>query len=118
VLNADDSHRRVVVVARERGGHAVPWVVSKEGDAVPMIRQTVASGTVVHADESGEWNILHASFPMKRVNHSIEFVSEDGACTNQAESYFSRLRRSEFGIHHRIRGPMLDEVSRTGIRTA
>ena len=44
---------------------------------------------------------------MKRVNHSVEFVSEDGACTNQAESYFARLRRSEFGIHHRISGHLL-----------
>ena len=28
---------------------------------------------------------------------------DDGACTNQAESYFARLRRSEIGVHHRIR---------------
>jgi ISXO2-like transposase domain len=74
---------------------------------VPAIRHTVASGTEVHADESGAWNILHASYPMKRVNHSVEFKSEDGACTNQAESFFSRLRRSEFGIHHRISGHLL-----------
>jgi hypothetical protein len=104
---ADDSRRRVVVVARERQGRAIPWVVVREGAAVPMIRQHVASGTTVHADESGEWNILHASYPMKRVNHSVEFKSEDGACTNQAESYFSRLRRAEFGVHHRISGHRL-----------
>ena len=72
-----------------------------------MIRQHVASGTTVHADESAAWNILHASYPMMRVNHSIEFKSEDGACTNQAEWYFSRLRRAEFGIHHRISGHRL-----------
>jgi transposase-like protein len=100
--------RQVVVVARERGlGRSIPWVVSREGDAIPMIRQTVATGTEVHADESGAWNILHASYVTKRVNHSVEFVSEDGACTNEAESYFSRLRRSEFGIHHRISGHLL-----------
>jgi transposase-like protein len=104
----DDSKRQVVVVARERGlGQTIPWVVSRESDAVPMIRKTVASGTEVHADESGAWNILHASFPMKRVNHSVEFKSEEGGCTNEAESYFSRLRRSEFGIHHRISGHLL-----------
>src|SRR5438552_2341256 len=34
-------------------------------------------------------------------------LADDGACTNQAESYFSRLRRSEFGIHHRISGRRL-----------
>jgi hypothetical protein len=44
---------------------------------------------------------------MKRVNHSMEFVAENGACTTQAESYFARLRRSEFGIHHRICGRRL-----------
>jgi hypothetical protein len=28
----------------------------------------------------------------------------DGACTNQAEEYFNRLRRAEIGIHHHIAG--------------
>jgi hypothetical protein len=39
-------------------------------------------------------------------NHSVAF-SKDGSCTNQAESYFSRLRRAEFGQHHRISGQYL-----------
>jgi transposase-like protein len=100
--------RQVVVVARERGGSETrTWFFAREADAVPAIRQTVASGAEVHADESGAWNILHASYPMKRVNHSVEFKSDDGACTNQAESYFSRLRRAEFGVHHRISGHLL-----------
>ena len=30
--------------------------------------------------------------------------SLDGNCTNLAESYFARLRRSEYGVHHRILG--------------
>jgi transposase-like protein len=103
----DEKRRKVVVVARQRNGNAVPWVVDRESDAVSLIRARVATSSTIHADESGAWNILHASFPMKRVNHSVEFVSDDGACTNQAESYFSRLRRGEFGIHHRISGHLL-----------
>lgn len=107
-LRTVEDRKQVVVVARERGlGRSRTWVVAKEGDAVPMIRQAVANGTEVHADESDQWNILHASFPMKRVNHSAEFKSEDGGCTNEAESFFSRLRRSEYGIHHRISGSLL-----------
>ena len=35
----------------------------------------------------------------------------DGACTNNAESYFSRLRRSEFGVHHVISGVYLDRYA-------
>jgi transposase-like protein len=97
-----DTKRQVVVVARERHGNARTWIVDREADAIPAIRQHVASGTTVHADERAAWNVLHASFPMMRVNHSVEYSADDGACTNQAESYFSRLRRAEMGIHHHI----------------
>jgi hypothetical protein len=44
---------------------------------------------------------LHAFYDARRINHSIAFHDE-GADTNQAESFFSRLRRAEIGQHHRI----------------
>jgi hypothetical protein len=44
---------------------------------------------------------------MLRVNHSREFKGDDGATVNQAEGFFSRLRRAEYGIHHRISGQYL-----------
>jgi transposase-like protein len=103
--------RQVVVVARERLGRTVPFIVTKESEAVPLIRRLVAPGTVIHADEAAGWDVLLASYPMMRVNHSREFKSEDGACTNAAESYFSRLRRAQYGIHHRIAGPYLDQYA-------
>src|SRR6516164_2971869 len=99
--------RQVVVAAREITGRTLPFIVPRESAAVPLVRQHVASGTTIHADESGAWDALHASYRMLRVNHSREFKSEDGACTNEAESWFSRLRRAEFGIHHRISGKYL-----------
>src|SRR3954451_9925680 len=43
---------------------------------------------------------------MQRINHQ-EGYSIDGACTNGAGSYFSRLRRGELGHHHHITGPYL-----------
>jgi len=98
--------RRVVVVMRERGGRTLPFVFRKESDAIPMIRSRVALGSTVHADEAGGWDSLHAHYDMRRINHSISY-SKDGACTNQAESFFSRLRRSEIGTHHRISGKYL-----------
>ena len=81
-----------MVVAREIMGRTLPFIVPRESDAVPLVRQHVASGTVVHADELNAWERLHASYDMRRVNHSAEYVSEDGASVNQAESFFSRLR--------------------------
>jgi hypothetical protein len=37
---------------------------------------------------------------------------DEGVCTNQAESYFSRLRRMEVGTHHHIAGPYLGSYAR------
>jgi len=100
--------RQVVVVARERGegGHTLPFIVRQEADAVALIRERVAMGSIIHADEAGGWDRLHAYYDVMRINHSVAF-SLDGACTNQAESYFSRLRRAELGQHHHISGKYL-----------
>jgi hypothetical protein len=85
--------------------------VARESDAIPLIRAHVASGTIVHADESNAWERLHASYDVRRVNHSTEYKAEDGANVNQAESYFSRLRRAEIGQHHRISGHLLHQYA-------
>jgi len=98
--------RQVVVVMREREGRTLPVVVAKESHGTPIIRQRVKPGTVLHADEASGWDHLHAHYDMHRINHSVAY-SLDGACTNQAESFFSRLRRSEIGIHHKVAGPYL-----------
>src|SRR5205807_3307837 len=49
---------------------------------------------------------LHAQYEMKRINHE-EAYSLDGACTNWAEEFFSRMRRAEAGHHHHLAGPYL-----------
>jgi transposase-like protein len=106
LLENQSGKRQSVVVARERGGRTLPFVVAKESEGVPFIRAAVAPGSTVHADEAGGWDALHAFYDVRRINHSVAF-SLDGACTNQAESYFSRLRRAELGQHHHISGKYL-----------
>lgn len=98
--------RKVVVAMRERGGRTLAQVFPTEANAVTMIRRRITQGTIVHADESSAWNPLHASFVMQRINHQDGY-SIGSACTNGAESYFSRLRRGELGHHHHIGGPYL-----------
>ena len=93
--------RKVVVIVRERNGNSVPAVFNSESQAASFIRAPIAKGTVVHADEAASWDGLHERFEIKRINHQ-EAYSLDGACTNMAEEYFSRLRRAEIGIHHHI----------------
>ena len=98
--------RRVVVVMRERQGRTLPFVVRAEDEGVATVARRVLPGSTVYADEAPHWDALHARYATKRINHGFAF-SDDGACTNQAESYFSRLRRAEFGQHHHISGVYL-----------
>ena len=99
--------RQCVVVMRERNGRSLPFVVANEGDACPIVRDRVGTLATIYADEGTGWDALHAGWDARRVNHSIAFMDE-GVCTNQAESYFSRLRRAEIGTHHHIAGPYLN----------
>jgi len=98
--------RKAVIIVRERGGNSVPAVFKSEKAALNFIRTRIAPGTLVNADESPNWNELHARFEMKRINHE-EAYSQDGACTNWAEEFFSRMRRAEIGHHHHIAGQYL-----------
>jgi transposase-like protein len=98
--------RQCVVIIRERDGKTLPSVFRNEGDALSFIRNRVAPGTELMADESHAWNDLHGRFTMKRINHQ-EAYSLAGACTNGAEEFFSRMRRAEIGHHHHIAGVYL-----------
>lgn len=97
--------RKAVVVIRERGGQSLPAVFKNEGSASRYLMARIRRETVIHADDSSAWDPLHAMFKMKRINHKHAY-SLNGACTNGAEGYFSRLRRFESG-HGHISGPYL-----------
>lgn len=105
-LANQSAKRQSVVIVRERNGNSLPAVFKSEGAALAWIKSRVLPGTVMNADEAGGWNDLQSRYEMKRINHQ-EAYSADGACTNQAESYFSRLRRAEMGHHHHVSGPYL-----------
>ncbi len=98
--------RKFVVVLRERGGETLPGVFKSEGAALKWIATKVRKGTVLHADDAPAWNDLHARFEVKRINHDRSY-SDGTACTNWAESFFSRMRRGEIGHHHHVAGPYL-----------
>lgn len=103
--------RQVVVIMREREGRTLPFVFKSEAESVKTIAERVDANATVHADEATHWDRLHGLYLTKRINHEHAY-SDDGACTNQAESFFSRLRRAEIGTHHHIAGPYLSAYSR------
>ena len=102
--------RQVVVAMRETKGRTLTFVTRTEAEGVSLVKSNVQHGTTLHADEASHWDRLAAYFPIKRINHQ-EAYSKDGACTNQAESFFSRMRRAEIGVHHHIAGKYLSSYA-------
>lgn len=102
--------RQAVVVMRERDGEAKTFVARSEAEGVATVAKTVEAGATIYADEASCYDALHAKFLTKRINHS-EAYSTPEACTNMAESFFSRLRRAEVGTHHHIAGRYLNSYA-------
>ena len=102
--------RRVVVALRQRKGRTLSFVVKQEADGVDLVSANVVRTTEVHADEASHWDTLHAMFPTLSINHS-EAYSLNGVCTNQVESYFSRLRRMVAGQHHHVSARYLHQYA-------
>jgi transposase-like protein len=102
--------REVVVAMRQRDGDTITSVFKGEHDLLDSIQKRVANGSTIYADEASSWDNLHARYLTRRINHS-EAYSHAGICTNHVESFFSRIRRAEIGMHHRIAGKYLDSYA-------
>jgi transposase-like protein len=107
-LRVNMSGKRKVVV-RERNGGTLPGVFRSEADALSFISRSVPANTELYADEAGSWNALHARYTLHRINHQEAYSlgGPDEINTNQAEGFFSRMRRAEIGHHHHLAGPYL-----------
>lgn len=73
-----------------------------QADIGVLAKRFVAPATTISADASNADDLLHGSYPMRRVNHQKAYRAEDGTTDNQAESYFSRFRRMQLGQHHQF----------------
>ena len=56
----------------------------------------------IYADQHVSYDQLHSALLMKRVNHEKYYSDFDGSNTNQAESFFARFRRMQYGQLHRM----------------
>lgn len=92
--------RRVVVAIRERQGRTLTFVTKTEADGVDIVARTVKPGSIILADEAAHWDHLYRGYAMGRIDHSEAYSDLAGTHTNNAESFFSRLRRMVRGQHH------------------
>ncbi len=73
-----------------------------QADVSKLANQFVKKGSIICADESHAYDMLHARFDARRVNHTKEYRSDKGITNNLAESYFSRFRRMQYGQTHKF----------------
>jgi hypothetical protein len=81
------------------------------GEPICPFRGGLVHYTIRRAREASSWNMLHGRFAVDRIDHTQAY-SLDGVSSNQAESFFSRLRRGERGHFHHISGPYLAAYAR------
>lgn len=68
-----------------------------------VMKDYVAPSAVIDTDEHKAYPRATRGFAGHRtVRHrDDEYVGQDGATTNHAEGFFSRMKRSVFGVHHK-----------------
>lgn len=99
--------------AAARKGRTLTFVMKQENqaDVKSLAGSFVKKGSVVYADEASAYDPLHAYYDTRRVNHQVEYRSDDGATNNQAESFFSRFRRMQYGQVHKFGNLYLDHYA-------
>jgi hypothetical protein len=112
--------RRVVMVMREvslaPGDGAIRTIVEitdseNEIAAMSLASRYIKPGTLIMSDENPAYNQFSKHFQHLTVEHAKEFATIDGTNSNQAESYFSRLRRYVLGVSHRIEPKYLMDIA-------
>ena len=114
-MRRSNPKRHSVVVMRERrpGGRTISVVVKQESDAIEAVLRHVDASAAIRTDEAAHWMALTLHFDdVRAINHSQRYAEPGGIHTNWAESYNSRLRRAERGVHHRISGKYLGAYAR------
>lgn len=72
-------------------------------DVEALVKQHVEPSSMIRSDELPAYgNIKLMGYDHECVNHSVEFSTDEGINQNQAESFFSRMRRACIGIYHRV----------------
>lgn len=112
--------RRIVFVLRQHSGieghGAVRTMIAVLKDEVdkevtPVIEANVVKGASIMTDENKAYTRLNANYEHEVVNHSQTFSTVDGVNENQAEAFFSRLRRYYLGISHKCEPKYLADIA-------
>lgn len=106
-------NKRCVMVARQRADEDSEFVgavktktmitFGEHSKSINYIAdKSIELGSEIHTDGATGYNDLEFKYDVKAGDHSKSYKAENGACSNQAESFFARFRRMQAGVHHKI----------------
>lgn len=113
-------NRRILITLREvfpgkkcGAGRSFAFICADEDKAnvEALIKKFVAPGSTIRTDESNAYakvKLMKNGYKHEFVNHKNEYSTDEGVNENQAESFFSRYRRAEFGVYHRMTPEFMD----------
>ncbi|WP_033479095.1 IS1595 family transposase [Xanthomonas citri] len=107
---AKRQNKRVIMVLRQQGlaGQGATRTITavtlseNEADVRELVDRYVDRDAIIWTDENPAYNALGTTHQHEAVNHGRMFVRSDGMNENQAESFFTRQRRHELGVAHRM----------------
>ena len=103
-------NKRCVLVARQRdengiGADRTFTAITKSESMIAIdtfANNYIARNSTIHSDGASGYDNLEAFYNSIQGDHSKAYVGENGECSNQAESFFSRFRRLQYGQCHKL----------------
>lgn len=100
-------NKAMVLGAVQREGKVKAKVIAKTDahNVIPIIKEFVATDSIMVTDEHNAYNKLHLDYTHKRVNHrEKEYVRHEDikVHTNSIEGFWNILKKQLDGIHHSV----------------
>ena len=111
--------KRAVMVLRQRGEEGEGAVKTRtfltrsenQQTAFHLVVDNIDRSATIFADEHTSYDVLHDTLVTKRVVHAQYYSGPEGENTNQAESFFARFRRMQFGQNHQMANKYMDRYA-------
>lgn len=99
----DNKTAIVGIVEKQKGSGKIKAFATKQADAtvtLPFLRANIATGSILHTDDSRIYSRVKRDFTHEFVNHSKLEFARGGVHTNTIEGFWSQLKRSLDGTYH------------------
>lgn len=102
--NRDYKDKVPVLGMVQRDGKVKTFVLPKRRAVYiqPLIRKHIKKDTILYTDEYDGYCGMGKDYQHAAINHSKKQFKDGDICTNRMEGFWTQLKRSLYGIYHRV----------------